>query len=623
MLAAIAVMLLPGAAWLVWFPMRGRDGVEQVATAIGLSTGIAGVAGLGLFLVGGRVNALVVLAAYGFAGALFVVGACRCWQRAHHPWVKIAGILMAAGLGVIAIWWRMIQADGLAYPAWVDSLHHVLIVRKIIEGGVLPQSLQPYLDVPFYYHFGFHWQSALFGWMAGIAADQAVLILGQVINGLVGLAVYRLAKAIWHDPLRALGAALLVTFATHMPAYYLTWGRYTLLLGMLLLPLAMAEVVEMGRYAPSENPERWKAVARLGLLSAGLAFAHYMALVLLAVWVGICALVSLVESARQKRWEWRSWMSWLAGGGVGMLLSGAWLLRVAQYSNTTPGVTALWSTQAITQKYSAEYTSYLWYLLGPERNHMLVYLAGVGLVWALLSKKGWMIAVWSAILALQTLPWGWHLRPFRPDHFAIILFLPVALLLGNLLWAAGEGVSWLVGRIPKVGKALSWSGLALAGAVCLYLCGWGLKETRSIINPSTVLADAADRAAMEWITINTPENARFFINTAFWQGVNYRPVDGGAWILPATGRWELIPTIFFGFGERGLAEQINARAKAASELKGCDDAFWNLVEAAQITHLYLREGRGSLQADALMECAGVRVVYQQGGVSIWVVDGKP
>jgi cell shape-determining protein MreD len=37
-------------------------------------------------------------------------------------------------------------------------------------------------------------------------------------------------------------------------------------------------------------------------------------------------------------------------------------------------------------------------------------------------------ALWSLALAALAMPWGVALRPFRPDHFAIVLFLPVALL---------------------------------------------------------------------------------------------------------------------------------------------------------------------------------------------------
>ena len=48
------------------------------------------------------------------------------------------------------------------------------------------------------------------------------------------------AKAAWGDVTRAALAGLFTAFAFHMPAYYLTWGRYPLLAGLLVLPLAMA-----------------------------------------------------------------------------------------------------------------------------------------------------------------------------------------------------------------------------------------------------------------------------------------------------------------------------------------------------------------------------------------------
>jgi hypothetical protein len=44
------------------------------------------------------------------------------------------------------------------------------------------------------------------------------------------------------------------------------------------------------------------------------------------------------------------------------------------------------------------------------------------------------------------------------------------------------------------------------------------------------------------------------------------------------------------------------------------------VREADLDYLYLREGKGSLQADALRNCTGLKQLYSAGGVSIWLIE---
>jgi hypothetical protein len=113
------------------------------------------------------------------------------------------------------------QARELLLPAWVDSVHHVLVVRLIEQNGGIPTSFAPYFDVAFTYHYGFHLLAAIFSTLTLAPAEQGVLWFGQLINALVALSVYRLGRAAWHDRRAALLAAVLVGFVFQMPAYYL------------------------------------------------------------------------------------------------------------------------------------------------------------------------------------------------------------------------------------------------------------------------------------------------------------------------------------------------------------------------------------------------------------------
>jgi hypothetical protein len=123
---------------------------------------------------------------------------------------------------------------------------------------------------------------------------------------------------------------------------------------------------------------------------------------------------------------------------------------------------------------------------------------------------------------------------------------------------------------------------------------------------------------LNWIRENTPEDARFYINTTHWQNGVYRGVDGGGWILPYTGRWALVPTIFYGFSpDKEQNQQLRDWGEAASEIETCSEEFWRIVEEVDADYVYIREGIGSLQEEGLAGCEGMESVYEDSNVRIW------
>jgi hypothetical protein len=150
----------------------------------------------------------------------------------------------------------------------------------------------------------------------------------------------------------------------------------------------------------------------------------------------------------------------------------------------------------------------------------------------------------------------------------------------------------------------------------LGISAWGIWETRDLINPITVLGQAADLPAIEWVKEHTPPDARFFINSTGWQGM-YRGEDGGYWLMPLTGRYSVVPPVAYGFGASADIFRQNDFAKRAGEIKACDDSFWALVREDRLNYAYLRSGTGSLQPSALEGCQGVVSIYEKNGVSIY------
>jgi hypothetical protein len=96
-------------------------------------------------------------------------------------------------------------------------------------------------------------------------------------------------------------------------------------------------------------------------------------------------------------------------------------------------------------------------------------------------------------------------------------------------------------------------------------------------------------------------------------------VDGGWWITTLTDRGTLLPVVFYAQGARDYRKQIGEWAAEASNTHECTPAFYQVIQEANLTHIYLREGSGSLQPAAADACPGLERIYQNEGISIYKV----
>ena len=187
------VLLLPGAAWLAWMPLRERGFAQSLATAFGISLALTALGALATFVTGVYLSGTGLVLIYVVFALAVAVGWLRRWRTLRFSWEWLITIILVG----LAIAWRLYQASSLVLPAWVDPVHHVLIVQALLHRGGLSGDLTPYLPVPLYYHFGFHAIAAVYAFIGRLPADRAVLLIGQVLNAGVGLAVYRRGWAIW------------------------------------------------------------------------------------------------------------------------------------------------------------------------------------------------------------------------------------------------------------------------------------------------------------------------------------------------------------------------------------------------------------------------------------------
>jgi len=600
--AALLVLVLPGYALLVWRPEPQKDPLQRLALALGLSFSLNALLALAFFKFHWPLFGRGMLFFYAVAGGTALAG----WLvNRPTPRVNRRALALFALLAAL-IAWRFFQVRGLAFPPWVDAPHHVLIIRKIMETGILPADLNPYLPVTFYYHFGFHVVTALFAGISGLPLEKAALGMGQILNAAISLSVYSLGRAVWSDPRRAGVAALLTALVSQMPAYYATWGRYTLISGLVLLPLAMAALLE--------NRESGRDIFKIFLqmiLVAGTLLAHYFAgfLFLLFVLVFFGEGIGLAYVGKV-RWS-QVFKAPLAGLLGGLVLIAPWLLTIRSEAEKYGGVALTPFGPPMDQIYFQGYVEYLFRLLGPWRNYLLLAGALVGCFWALRDSRIRAIAVWGLILSLGILSWGFRLFPFRPDHFAIILFLPACLIVCHGAFEILAGVE----SFGK-GKGAEKIGLMILGLFCL----WGLVETAKIIRPVTVFAGTDDLQAIRWIKEKTPPEGRFLINVTPWEWNLYRGTDGGWWITPLTGRWTSLPTLFYGFGEKEWIEEVNRRAVKTLQTRPGEPDWWRLIREEGITHIYSHSGAEALPPEILLTCPGLKMEYRHGQVYIFKIN---
>jgi len=505
---------------------------------------------------------------------------------------------------------RFLQIRDLVLPAWVDSLHHTLIVHVIREQGQIPDVLRAYTSIPFYYHFGFHTLAAAFGELANLPSHRSILILGQILNAIVVLSVYQLAVGLTARRGIGIAAATLTGFVSQMPAYYTSWGRYTLLTGMALLPIAMATAIESWR-----DTNQLRRGPQVALLSGGLVLAHYIAAAYYFCFLLALILTGIARGRRSRRW-YRVFVP-LGWSSLGLIIVAPWILKVFPYGSLFVQFQTMTSTTFFDR--TVDFFSrlgYLWYLVNRPRSWAILSLALPAIVMSLFRCCSTRLLVaWVGILVVLSNEWLCQLWPFRADLSVICLFLPVNILAAKGLLALPRLVNTIIrsSAIPSVVVVL----------ILVALSVWGFLDTISIVNPATVLATQADVEALAWIKENVPANARFLINVKPWHWNVYRGTDGGWWIPLLSHRATVLPPgVFYGLGDRRYILEIKEIADQVREINGCTPAFWEFIQEQRITHIYIGAKGGTLQPRWFDTCPGVWRVYMGYNVHIYEIRGR-
>ncbi len=148
--------------------------------------------------------------------------------------------LALLGICLAALLVRLYVVRELPVGLLGDSYHHTLIAQLLVDNRGLFSSWQPYAPLStFTYHFGFHANVAFVHYVTGLDLPQSLIWTGQIMNAMPVPLVFALMLALGGRPWAGVWAALIVGFASPLPAYFVNWGRYTQLTGQVMMLAAL------------------------------------------------------------------------------------------------------------------------------------------------------------------------------------------------------------------------------------------------------------------------------------------------------------------------------------------------------------------------------------------------
>jgi len=499
--------------------------------------------------------------------------------------------LLALLVAVLVAWTRYAQIAGLVFPPWVDAVHHALLIRVAYEQGHAPWSLLPYLPVTHLpYHSGYHSISAALLHASGLTPADLVAVLldgGQVLNVLAVASVAALAWVWWRHWPAVIMAAVVVGLIAIMPAYYLSWGRYTLLMGMTWLPLAMLAIESLWHDTSARG---WVWVA---IVLAGLSLVHMVVFVMALAWGAAC-LVRYLRFPRHAMWA----------AALALLVTLPWWWFVASQARAGAGASAMHVVGNSTQN------AFIEGLFWARNNRWLVPALIVAGWWGIRQRRLqivqlllWMLVV--ILLANPVLIGLPYLSFFTNETVITAMYVPMGLTIAWLCsWVAMRGVRW------QIIVVLAMTVLALMSA----------NDLQHVVNNETIIATADDRNALQWIATNLPQDAVILTNASGWMWQIDRGSDGGWWALPLTGRQVTTPPVLYTYGSDDWVHHISQQTGQIRDADGTWPALQTFLQNhPDITTIYATNRGTAAKSDTLRDNPALVELYRVGDVTIFAV----
>lgn len=657
LLSPLLLLLLPGLALLLWLPNSLTPGQRLLAapalTALSLPIFFLVTRALGVKMGNASMwGVLAICALFVLAGAwrrrgVANIGAIKAADVAF--WGLFGGVLFATVVS------RFLSLRDLAGGVGLDAYHQTLIAQMFVEAGGIPSGYQPYAPLAsFTYHFGFHSLAASIAWLSDrVSPDDMLLLMpqaGQIADTLPVLTLTLLGWKMLGNRWAGLAAGALAGLFLVIPAFYVTWSRYTQGLGLAVLPLSwilLTEVLDRplrrkagattssSMQAQSVTPVQmqqpqfsnsgagsvvtWQSALRqsapymLAVIGAvGLALIHYRITIIYGVFAALYLIWRVVRSIRHKG-SLVEVLTPLRRVGIVAALSGAallpWLINLRQNFRVN-------DLDKPVDEFRCKYYDLSERLGKDILNNfslfLVIALAFGGIAWAIKRRDPlplfpaitWiLLAVWSSPCWLP-LPFDMSvkLKVGYLDSVTVAsgAWLPLSLMAG---YTSSRFAAWILslgsgykGIRPRVW--LGVSGGLVAAAVLVWGFAWSMQMSPVADNKPYVTA--ADIAVMRWMRENLPPSSYVLAEPfAFpWSPDSVLGTDAGLW-LPLVARVRSSVPPMTAYNER-LADPNYLKAQrniiAFEPLippvdKGGNQppttANWAALKKAGVTHIFV------------------------------------
>ena len=625
----LLLFVIPGLG-LVATVFRGKDSpgwTSLVALSPGVSLALYPVLILWTGLLGLRLGALyawipvllgLALLTWHWRGGLrppSIRRRTRQWIRSESFWADLALIIVVALIFIV----RFYVVRPLEAPMWGDSYQHTMITQLLVQNRGLFDSWEPYAELQsFTYHFGFHAAAASFKWIIGSTSANAVLWVGQILNGLAALALYPLGLRVGGNRWAGVAAVLIAGLLAPMPMYYVNWGRYTQLAGQVILPAAVYLVWLALEREAIDRPLTSLAAVTLG----GLALTHYRVFIFGALFLP-AVFVLTSRNGRMRLFLGRSLL--LVLGTAAIFLP--WLIHVFAGNIPNIFVTQLTTPSDAVPAWLQQYNA-----IGDVSFYLPLWLwilLPLSLLWGLWRRRidVAVLGLWSLLVLLAANP-QWLYLPGEGaiSNFAVLIaaYIPAGL-------AGGAAFGWMMESLGAK-RIAPW----LPALLLMVLAVWGARERLGDVREvQHTLVTRPDSNAMAWIRDRTPQNAKFLVNSFFAFGSSaIVGSDGGWWIPLLADRENSVPPLNY-TSEQGpqpdYYKWVNDLTRQIQDNGVDDPEVLSSLFNRGFTHIYIgqRQGRVNyngphvLDPQLLLSSSKFRPVYHEDRVWVFEIVGGP
>jgi len=483
-----------------------------------------------------------------------------------------------------------------------DSMHHTLISSLFIENGQIPDDYGPYAPVvTFSYHFGYHAYTAAMTLLSGIAPRLMVVISGAILMGLASLAGGALVHYLTKRTLLGVASAAIIGIIYVFPSYSLIWGRYTQLMGTIMLMIYLLAL----HFWDNEQEFSFNFSPILILITIGFIFSHYRIVIAGIIFTLILLVVrkNSLETLKQHVTQWL----FIPFGAL--ISSSPWLIKL--FIARQDGYEAI---GVVTKEgfFSLERLGPLFH--SEVQTWILISLSVIAVIIGFIKKNRMilLVSLWTLVLGIVTQPalFGYIIDPVTT---IISSYVPITILIG-------------LGLTILLSKGLSNSSRWVIKSIILFVIFVGIilgvNRWNNYNFSRLTHVSSDDLTAANWIKSNTDPNSLFMINS-YQFPINDNLIiglDGGYWLPVIAERQTVVPPMIYQVEKLSNPEALN-KTLLFHKLEGKLTAKENLtfLHENEVDYVYIGSRGGIINENSLIDSEYFELIYQKNHVSIYKI----